>query len=101
MPKALTGSTLLQVMHTASQAEAETLSAANPGKLIIFDETASTAKAAAVLASLESIASEASTNASVAAASLASVQRAVEFRRRVGEGRRGFRHRGCREGEGG
>jgi len=77
VPKALTGSTLLQVMHAASQAEAETLSAANPGKLIIFDETASTAKAAAVLASLESIASEASTNASVAAASLASVQHAA------------------------
>lgn len=66
VPKDMTGSQLLKVRHASTQSEAETLSAQYPDELVLFDETATTAKAAAALSTLESITAEAQTNAMLA-----------------------------------
>lgn len=63
VPKDMAGSQLLKVRHASTQSEAETLSAQYPDELVFFDETATTAKAAAALSTLESITAEAQTNA--------------------------------------
>ena len=59
VPKDMAGSQLLKVRHASTQSEAETLSAQYPDELVFFDETATTAKAAAALSTLESITAEA------------------------------------------
>lgn len=66
VPKDMAGSQLLKVRHASTQSEAETLSARYPDELVLFDETATTAKAAAALSTLESITAEAQTNAMLA-----------------------------------
>lgn len=66
VPKDMAGSQLLKVRHASTQSEAETLSAQYPDELVFFDETATTAKAAAALSTLESITAEAQTNAMLA-----------------------------------
>ena len=66
VPKDMNGSQLLKVRHASTQSEAETLSAQYPDELVFFDETATTAKAAAALSTLESITAEAQTNAMLA-----------------------------------
>lgn len=66
VPKDMQGSQLLKVRHASTQSEAETLSAQYPDELVLFDETATTAKAAAALSTLESITAEAQTNAMLA-----------------------------------
>lgn len=66
VPKDMTGSQLLKVRRASTQSEAETLSAQYPDELVFFDETATTAKAAAALSTLESITAEAQTNAALA-----------------------------------
>lgn len=66
VPKDMAGSQLLKVRRASTQSEAETLSAQYPDELVFFDETATTAKAAAVLSTLESITAEAQTNAMLA-----------------------------------
>lgn len=71
VPKDMTGSQLLKVRHASTQSEAETLSAQYPDELVFFDETATTAKAAAALSTLESITAEAQTNAMLSARSSA------------------------------
>lgn len=71
VPKDMAGSQLLKVRHASTQSEAETLSAQYPGELVFFDETATTAKAAAALSTLESITAEAQTNAMLSARSSA------------------------------
>lgn len=77
VPKDMAGSQLLKVRHASTQSEAETLSAQYPDELVFFDETATTAKAAAALSTLESITAEAQTNASMAAASVANDSQTV------------------------
>lgn len=71
VPKDMAGSQLLKVRHASTQSEAETLSAQYPDELVLFDETATTAKAAAALSTLESITAEAQTNAMLSARSSA------------------------------
>lgn len=71
VPKDMAGSQLLKVRHASTQSEAETLSAQYPDELLFFDETATTAKAAAALSTLESITAEAQTNAMLSARSSA------------------------------
>lgn len=71
VPKDMAGSQLLKVRHASTQSEAETLSAQYPDELVFFDETATTAKAAAALSTLESITAEAQTNAMPSARSSA------------------------------
>lgn len=71
VPKDMAGSQLLKVRHASTQSEAETLSAQYPDELVFFDETATTAKAAAALSTLESITAEAQTNAMLSARSSA------------------------------
>lgn len=66
VPKDMAGSQLLKVRRASTQSEAETLSAQYPDELVFFDETATTAKAAAALSTLESITAEAQTNAMLA-----------------------------------
>lgn len=66
VPKDMAGSQLLKVRHASTQSKAETLSAQYPDELVFFDETATTAKAAAALSTLESITAEAQTNAMLA-----------------------------------
>ena len=66
VPKDMAGSQLLKVRRASTQSEAETLSAQYPDELVFFDETATTAKAAAALSTLESITAEAQTNAALA-----------------------------------
>ena len=66
VPKDMQGSQLLKVRHASTQSEAETLSARYPDELVFFDESATTAKAAAALSTLESITAEAQTNAMLA-----------------------------------
>lgn len=71
VPKDMAGSQLLKVRHASTQSEAETLSAQYPDELVFFNETATTAKAAAALSTLESITAEAQTNAMLSARSSA------------------------------
>lgn len=71
VPKDMAGSQLLKVRRASTQSEAETLSAQYPDELVFFDETATTAKAAAALSTLESITAEAQTNAMLSARSSA------------------------------
>lgn len=72
VPKDMAGSQLLKVRRASTQSEAETLSAQYPDELVFFDETATTAKAAAALSTLESITAEAQTNAMLAKSAMLS-----------------------------
>lgn len=66
VPKDMTGSQLLKVRRASTQSEAETLSARYPDAVVLFDETATTMKAAMAMSTLESITAEAQTNAMLA-----------------------------------
>lgn len=78
VPKDMTGSQLLKVRHASTQSEAETLSAQYPDELVFFDETATTAKAAAALSTLESITAEAQTNAMLAKSAMLSARSSAD-----------------------
>lgn len=78
VPKDMTGSQLLKVRRASTQSEAETLSAQYPDELVFFDETATTAKAAAALSTLESITAEAQTNAALARSAMLSAQSSAD-----------------------
>lgn len=78
VPKDMTGSQLLKVRHASTQSEAETLSARYPDAVVFFDETATTAKAAAVMSTLESITAEAQTNAALARSAMLSAQSSAD-----------------------
>lgn len=78
VPKDMTGSQLLKVRRASTQSEAETLSAQYPDELIFFDETATTAKAAAALSTLESITAEAQTNAMLAKSAMLSARSSAD-----------------------
>lgn len=78
VPKDMAGSQLLKVRHASTQSEAETLSAQYPDELVFFDETATTAKAAAALSTLESITAEAQTNAMLAKSAMLSAQSSAD-----------------------
>lgn len=78
VPKDMQGSQLLKVRHASTQSEAETLSAQYPDELVFFDETATTAKAAAALSTLESITAEAQTNAMLARSAMLSAQSSAD-----------------------
>lgn len=78
VPKDMTGSQLLKVRRASTQSEAETLSAQYPDELVFFDETATTAKAAAALSTLESITAEAQTNAMLAKSAMLSAQSSAD-----------------------
>lgn len=78
VPKDMQGSQLLKVRHASTQSEAETLSARYPDVLVFFNETATTAKAAAALSTLESITAEAQTNAMLARSAMLSAQSSAD-----------------------
>lgn len=78
VPKDMAGSQLLKVRRAATQSEAETLSAQYPDVLVFFDETATTAKAAAALSTLESITAEAQTNAMLAKSAMLSARSSAD-----------------------
>lgn len=78
VPKNMAGSQLLKVRHASTQSEAETLSAQYPDELVFFDETATTAKAAAALSTLESITAEAQTNAMLAKSAMLSARSSAD-----------------------
>lgn len=78
VPKDMAGSQLLKVRHASTQSEAETLSAQCPDVLVFFDETATTAKAAAALSTLESITAEAQTNAMLAKSAMLSARSSAD-----------------------
>lgn len=78
VPKDMQGSQLLKVRHASTQSEAETLSAQYPDELVFFDETATTAKAAAAMSTLESITAEAQTNAALARSAMLSAQSSAD-----------------------
>lgn len=78
VPKDMTGSQLLKVRRASTQSEAETLSAQYPDVLVFFDETATTAKAAAALSTLESITAEAQTNAMLAKSAMLSARSSAD-----------------------
>lgn len=78
VPKDMTGSQLLKVRRASTQSEAETLSAQYPDELVFFDETATTAKAAAALSTLASITAEAQTNAMLAKSAMLSAQSSAD-----------------------
>ena len=78
VPKDMAGSQLLKVRHASTQSEAETLSAQYPDELVFFDETATTAKAAAALSTLESITAEAQTNAMLARSAMLSARSSAD-----------------------
>lgn len=78
VPKDMAGSQLLKVHHASTQSEAETLSAQYPDELVFFDETATTAKAAAALSTLESITAEAQTNAMLAKSAMLSARSSAD-----------------------
>lgn len=78
VPKDMAGSQLLKVRRASTQSEAETLSAQYPDELVFFDETATTAKAAAVMSTLESITAEAQTNAALARSAMLSAQSSAD-----------------------
>lgn len=78
VPKDMTGSQLLKVRRAATQSEAETLSAQYPDELVFFDETATTAKAAAVMGTLESILADAQTSAALTRSAMLSAQSSAD-----------------------
>lgn len=78
VPKDMNGSQLLKVRRAATQSEAEALSAQYPDVLVFFDETATTAKAAAALSTLESITAEAQTNAALAKSAMLSARSSAD-----------------------
>lgn len=78
VPKDMQGSQLLKVRHASTQSEAETLSARYPDVLVFFNETATTAKAAAALSTLESITAEAQTNAMLARSAMLSARSSAD-----------------------
>ena len=78
VPKDMAGSQLLKVRHASTQSEAETLSAQYPDELVFFDETATTARAAAALSTLESITAEAQTNAALARSAMLSARSSAD-----------------------
>lgn len=78
VPKDMAGSQLLKVRRASTQSEAETLSAQYPDVLVFFDETATTAKAAAALSTLESITAEAQTNAMLAKSAMLSARSSAD-----------------------
>lgn len=78
VPKDMQGSQLLKVRHASTQSEAETLSAQYPDELVLFDETATTMKAAAAMSTLESITAEAQTNAALARSAMLSAQSSAD-----------------------
>ena len=78
VPKDMAGSQLLKVRRASTQSEAETLSAQYPDELVFFNETATTAKAAAALSTLESITAEAQTNAMLAKSAMLSARSSAD-----------------------
>lgn len=78
VPKDMTGSQLLKVRHASTQSEAETLSAQYPDAVVLFDETATTMKAAMAMSTLESITAEAQTNAALARSAMLSAQSSAD-----------------------
>lgn len=78
VPKDMQGSQLLKVRHAATQSEAETLSAQYPDAVVLFDETATTMKAAMAMSTLESITAEAQTNAALARSAMLSAQSSAD-----------------------
>lgn len=78
VPKDMQGSQLLKVRHASTQSEAETLSARYPDELVLFDETATTIKAAMAMSTLESITAEAQTNAALARSAMLSAQSSAD-----------------------
>lgn len=78
VPKDMTGSQLLKVRHASTQSEAETLSARYPDAVVLFDETATTMKAAMAMSTLESITAEAQTNAMLAKSAMLSAQSSAD-----------------------
>ena len=79
VPKDMQGSQLLKVRHASTQSEAETLSARYPDAVVLFDETATTMKAAMAMSTLESITAEAQTNAMLAKSAMLSAQSSADF----------------------
>lgn len=78
VPKDMQGSQLLKVRHASTQSEAETLSARYPDAVVLFDETATTMKAARAMSTLESITAEAQTNAALAKSAMLSAQSSAD-----------------------
>lgn len=78
VPKDMQGSQLLKVRHASTQSEAETLSARYPDAVVLFDETATTMKAAVAMSTLESITAEAQTNAALARSAMLSAQSSAD-----------------------
>ena len=78
VPKDMQGSQLLKVRHASTQSEAETLSARSPDAVVLFDETATTIKAAMAMSTLESITAEAQTNAALARSAMLSAQSSAD-----------------------
>lgn len=78
VPKDMQGSQLLKVRHASTQSEAETLSARYPDAVVLFDETATTMKAAMAMSTLESITAEAQTNAALARSAMPSAQSSAD-----------------------
>lgn len=78
VPKDMQGSQLLKVRHASTQSEAETLSAQYPDAVVLFDETATTMKAAMAMSTLESITAEAQTNAMLAKSAMLSARSSAD-----------------------
>lgn len=78
VPKDMAGSQLLKVRHASTQSEAETLSARYPDAVVLFDETATTMKAAMAMSTLESITAEAQTNAALAKSAMLSARSSAD-----------------------
>ena len=78
VPKDMNGSQLLKVRRAATQSEAEALSAQYPDAVVLFDETATTMKAAMAMSTLESITAEAQTNAALARSAMLSAQSSAD-----------------------
>lgn len=78
VPKDMQGSQLLKVRHASTQSEAETLSARYPDAVVLFDETATTMKAAMAMSTLESITAEAQTNAALARSAMLSARSSAD-----------------------
>lgn len=78
VPKDMGGSQLLKVRHASTQSEAETLSAQYPDAVVLFDETATTMKAAMAMSTLESITAEAQTNAALARSAMLSARSSAD-----------------------
>ena len=74
----MTGSQLLKVRRASTQSEAETLSARYPDAVVLFDETATTMKAAMAMSTLESITAEAQTNAMLAKSAMLSARSSAD-----------------------